>query len=153
LSQQLDVWMTCPERPAERWQRLEARAPRIGHPQPPELAGLRPFGVLRRPIGLRQRPPRSVEERASGVRELHLAGGADEEGDSEIALELSNRGAERRLGHVQPLRGAAEIELLGHGGEVAQVAQLDHGSRRVTRPYGLGLALDRIPVAHQRCRF
>ena len=103
LRQELDVRVAGPEGPAERRQRLEARAPRIRDPQPPELASRGALGVLGRPFGIRQRPPRSVEERASGVGEPHLAGRADEEIDPEVALELSDRGAERRLGHVHPL--------------------------------------------------
>ena len=126
--------MTCPERPAERRERLEAGAPRIRDPQMPELAGRRALGVLGRSLGIRQRPPRSLEERASGVGEPHLAGRADEEIDPEVALELPDRGAEGRLRHVHPLRGAAEVQLLRHGDEVAQVAQLDHVRRSVTLP-------------------
>ena len=111
----------------------------------PELAGRRALGVLGRPFGIRQRPARSGEERAPGVGELHLAGRADEEIDPEVAFELSDRGAERRLGHVHPLRGAAEVQLLRHGDEVAQVAQLDHAKER-NSPYVLRLASDGIRV-------
>ena len=126
LGEELDVGVAGPERPAERRERLEARAPRIGDPQVTELAGRRALGVLGRPLGIRQRAPRSLKERATGVGEPHLAGRSGEEIDPEVAFELSDRGAERRLGHVHPLRGAAEVQLLRHGDEVAQVAQLDH---------------------------
>jgi hypothetical protein len=61
------------------------------------------LGVLGGPIGIRQRPPRSLEERVAGVGEPDLARRADEELDPEIALELPDRGAERRLRHVQAL--------------------------------------------------
>ena len=60
LGQELDVRMTGPEGPAERRERLEAGAPRIRDPQAAELAGPRALGVLGRPIGIRQRPPRAV---------------------------------------------------------------------------------------------
>ena len=53
-----------------------------------ELAGRRALGVLGRALGIGQRPPRALQERASGVGELHLAGGADEEIDPEVAFEL-----------------------------------------------------------------
>ena len=140
--------MPGPECPAERRQRLEAGAPRVGDPQPPERAGRRALGVLGRPVGVRQRPPRSREERATGVGEPHLAGRAVEELDAEVALELADRSAERRLGHVQALRGAAEVQLLRHGDEVAQMAQLDHLTSSLTPlPYALGLGLDREVLA------
>ena len=69
-----------------------------------ELASRRAFGVLARPFGIRERPPRALQERVSGVGELHLAGGADEEIDPEVAFELSDRRAERRLGHAAARR-------------------------------------------------
>jgi len=34
--------------------------------------------------------------------------------------------AERRLRHVQVLGRAAEVQLLGHGHETAQLAELEH---------------------------
>ena len=115
--------------PTERQERLEAGAPRIGDPQVTELAAAARLAssVARSASAVRRAP----QERVSGVGELHLAGGADEEIDPEVALELSDRGAERRLGHVQ-LRGAAEVQLLRHGDEVPQVAQLDHARSQPT---------------------
>jgi hypothetical protein len=126
LGQELDVRVTATERPAERRQRLEAGAPRVGDAQPPQRAGRRALGVLGRPVGVRDRPSRAREERASGVGEADLPGRALEELDAEVAFELPDRGAEGRLGHVQALRGAAEVQLLRYGDEVAQMAQLDH---------------------------
>jgi hypothetical protein len=113
--------MACPESPAEGRERLEAGAPRIGDPKLPELSARGSLGVLGRPLCIGQRPSRSSQEGAPGVGEPHLAGRAGEQVCPEVALELSDRGAERRLGHVQPLRGAAEVELFRHGDEVAQV--------------------------------
>ena len=101
----------------------------------PELAGRRALGVLGRSFGIRQRPPRPLEERTSRVCELHLAGRADEQGHPEVAFELPDCGAERRLRHVHPIRGAAEVQLLRHGDEVAQVAQLDHAKKERNPPH------------------
>ena len=39
---------------------------------------------------------------------------------------------ERRLGHVQPLRRAAEVQLLGDRHEVAQVPQLEIHSATIS---------------------
>jgi hypothetical protein len=58
-----------------------------------DLAGGGALGLLGRPIGIRQRAPRSLEERVTGVGEPHLAGRANEEIDPEIALELPDGGA------------------------------------------------------------
>ena len=43
---------------------------------------------------------------------------------ADLLLELADLLAERRLGHVQPLRRAAEVQLLGDGDEVAKVSEL-----------------------------
>jgi hypothetical protein len=48
----------------------------------------------------------------------------------QFALELADGGAERRWSHVQPLRRSPEVELLGYGDEVAQMAMLDHRDDR-----------------------
>ena len=42
---------------------------------------------------------------------------------AELVFEHSQLAAERRLGDVQAGRGAAEMQLLGHGDEVAEMAQ------------------------------
>ena len=126
LSQELDVGVSRPEGSAERGKRLEAGAPGERDPQVPELAGRGALGVLGGAFGVRQRPARAFQERASGVGELDLAGGPEEQVDSEVPFELPDRRAERRLGHVHAPRRAAEVQLLRHRDEVAQVAELDH---------------------------
>ena len=105
---------------SQRRERLEAGAPRIGDAQPSELAGGRALGVLGRAFGICERPPRSLKESATGVGEPHLPSRSDEEIDPEVALELSDRGAQGWLRHVHPLSGAAEVQLLRHGDEVAR---------------------------------
>ena len=65
-----------------------------------------------------------LEPRGDGVRELHAAMCAREELDAELDLELAHLLAHRRLGDVQPLGGAPEVQLLGHRHEVAQLAQI-----------------------------
>jgi hypothetical protein len=91
-----------------------------------KLAGGRALGVLGRALGICESPPRSLKESATGIGEPHFPGRSDEEIDPEVAFELPDCGAQGRLRHVHPLRGAAEVQLLRHGDEVAQVAQLDH---------------------------
>jgi hypothetical protein len=43
---------------------------------------------------------------------------------AELGLELADLLGQRRLGHVQPLRGAAEVTLLGDSDEVPEVSQI-----------------------------
>ena len=78
-------------------------------------------------VELGDRAPGASEQRGSRGGQLHPPRRAYEQDDSEIALELADRARERRLRHVQPLGGAAEVQLLGHRDEVAQLAQLDRG--------------------------
>jgi hypothetical protein len=49
---------------------------------------------------------------------------ADEELGAELTLETADLLGERRSRQVKPLRGPAEMELLGDGDEVAQLTEL-----------------------------
>lgn len=56
---------------------------------------------------------------------------AFEQGESQVLLQLGDLPAERRLGDVQALGGTADVFVLGHGDEVAQLSQVKHvGPRR-----------------------
>ena len=80
-------------------------------------AGLtRPRGGHRHlgePAGVEDVPGR-LHERATALRQPHAVGVAFEEFGSEFFLEPADRAAERRLGHVQPLRRATEMQFLRH---------------------------------------
>jgi hypothetical protein len=54
--------------------------------------------------------------------------GANEQARADLLLELPDRHAERRLGHVQARGRATEVQLLRDDDEIAQVAQLRHRS-------------------------
>jgi hypothetical protein len=56
-----------------------------------------------------------------------VARAALEQLDAELALECPDSLAERRLRHVQALGRPAEVQLLGDGDEVRQMAQEVHG--------------------------
>ena len=60
-----------------------------------------------------------------GQRDAAL--GADEQGLADLVLQRADGLAQRRLGHVQAFGGAAEMQLLGHGDELAKMAQV-HGA-------------------------
>jgi len=54
---------------------------------------------------------------------------AHEQARPDQFLQLADLLAERRLRHAQPLRRLAEVQRIGDGKEVAQVAEFDgHGS-------------------------
>jgi hypothetical protein len=63
----------------------------------------------------------------------------------ERLLELVNLVAERGLGDVEARGGAAEVELLGNGQEVAQQARLEIDRARLSLPWETGLGQDRPP--------
>ena len=89
---------------------------------------------------------RAFEQRLAGGRELDAARGPVEERLPELGLEAADLLRQRRLGDVQAFGGTAEVPLLGHGEEVAQVPQL-HGSasaihiRNIANQHLIGVAL------------
>ena len=72
---------------------------------------------------------RLLEQQRTGWCELHAAGRAHQQLDAERRLERLDALAQRRLRDVQPRRGAAEMQLLGDGHEVAQVPQQVHDAQ------------------------
>ncbi len=66
---------------------------------------------------------RPAQVRQACRREFDPAGTADQKVDAEFALELADLLGQRRLGHVQPVGGPAEVEFLGDGAEIAEVTQ------------------------------
>jgi hypothetical protein len=67
------------------------------------------------------------EECPSGGRQLDAALRPIEQGDAELLLELADLLAQRRLRDSHPRGGAAEVQLLRDGEEVAQVPELHRG--------------------------
>src|SRR5207248_11514198 len=65
-------------------------------------------------IELPQDNPCFVDESAAGRGQLHVTFGPFEEHDSNFLLEMTDLHAERRLAHVQPFRGASEMQFLGN---------------------------------------
>ena len=75
-----------------------------------------------------QGQPRAAQERPPGVGELDVALGAREQLDAEFVFQTFDLLAERWLRDMQLLCRAAEMQFLGYGDEVAEVAKL-HGLR------------------------
>ena len=65
-----------------------------------------------------------LEEGAAGRRELDPSLRPVEQCDAELLLELAHLLAERRLRDPHAGGGAPEVQLLGDGDEVAEVAEL-----------------------------
>ena len=83
----------------------------LGHPAADRLRG----GQQRTGIG--QQLPARVGQR-------HAVAVPGEQRGAEILLERADLPAERRLRDMQLIGGAAEVQLVGHGGEVTQFAQV-----------------------------
>ena len=94
--------------------------------QPADLAALDAPGLARRVLDRVEDLPRPDQERLAGRGQLDLALVAQQQRRADLLLELADLLAQRRLGHVQALGRAAEVQLLGDDDEVAQVAEL-HG--------------------------
>ncbi len=95
----------------------------------PERAGLAGADAGHRalePLDPLDDRPRLVEQHGPGGRQLDPARRPHEQLHAERRLERLDPLAERRLGDVQPLGGAAEVQLLGDGDEVAEVAHEVH---------------------------
>ena len=65
-------------------------------------------------------------EIAAGGGQLHRAGMPGEQRRAQLFLQRGNLPAQRRLGNVQRLGGTAEVQVLGEGEEIAQLAEVDH---------------------------
>ncbi len=66
-------------------------------------------------------------QRPAGGGELHAALGALEQPHAQLLLQVGDGLRQRRLRHVQARGGAAEVQLVGDGDELAPQAQLDQG--------------------------
>src|SRR5579859_229128 len=100
--------MAEPEGSADRRQGLEARAPAEADAQLPDISRR---GALRggpRAVELRERSTGTLEEGCARLGQPNLAGRALQQLAAELLLELADRRAQRRLGHVQPLRRTTE---------------------------------------------
>ena len=74
-----------------------------------------------------------------------MAAVAREQIGAERLLELVDLVAQRRLGDVEACGGAAEVELLGDGEEVAQQTRLEIDRARLSPARDTGLGQNRLP--------
>jgi predicted ester cyclase len=81
-----------------------------------------------------------------------VAAVAREQVGAERLLELVDLVAQRRLGDVQARGGAAEVELLRDGEEVAQQARLEIDRARLSPGRDTGLGQNRLPLLSVPCQ-
>jgi hypothetical protein len=79
-----------------------------------------------------QRRP-AVHQQLPGLGGFDGVGGAVEETDAQLLLQLPDLSAQRRLGDVQPFCGPGEVPVLGDGQEVPQAAQFRHADEHTAR--------------------
>src|SRR4051812_27120068 len=96
-------------------------------------------------LQLPQQPGCALSKHFPSGGQLDPPGGPVEQGQAHLDLELPDLLAQRRLGHVQPLGGTAEVEVLGDREEVLQLTQLhdeilpiDSGHDSLMRSSGIG---------------
>ena len=107
-------------------QGLEAIASTGGQAEP-QFAGDSASGRARGRegiVGRMEGSPRWFEQCVAGIGELDATSRPLEQVDTELGLQLPDRGAQRLLGHVQAGRSSREVPLLGDGNEVAQQPQV-----------------------------
>ena len=71
------------------------------------------------------------QEGAAGLGQRHPAAVAQEQAHVHFAFELADLLAQWRLRHAQPLGRAAEVQLVGDGDEIAQMAEFDRHAASV----------------------
>ena len=92
--------------------------------EPADLAALDAPRLARRVLDRGENVARALQERRPGGGQLDLALVAQQQRRAHLLLEPADLLAQRGLGHVQPFRRAAEVQLFRDGHEVAQMAEL-----------------------------
>jgi hypothetical protein len=67
-----------------------------------------------------------VQEYPTGLGQAHHSPRTLQQHHAQFIFDPPNGGAQRRLRHVQPLRGSSEAHLFRHGNELAELAQINH---------------------------
>ena len=95
-----------------------------GDAQPADLAPRQSPRQLRQISRVVQHAPGMGQPLLSDRRQPHRSFGAEEQLHAQVGLERLDALAERGLRHVQAFRGPAEMKFVGHGDEMAQLAQV-----------------------------
>ena len=89
------------------------------HRHAPDLAEPRAAHLIGGALGLGEEAAPFIEKEGAGRGEPDLPAGPIEQPDTELLLEGPDLLAEARLRHAEAVGGAAEVELLGDGDEIA----------------------------------
>ena len=92
-------------------------------------------------IPISQQTAGCLQQRGAGGRELDLAAVAPEQLGAQRRFQAPDLLAEGRLGQVQTLRGAGEVQLLCHSHEIPQIAEMGIHSQQLSQ-----LVLDPRPA-------
>ena len=79
-------------------------------------------------LQLRHEAPRFLKEMRALGRQLDAAARARKQRRADALLQVADRARQRRLRDVQRCGGAAEMQALGDGDEMAQLAQVGERS-------------------------
>jgi hypothetical protein len=82
-------------------------------------------GLIDVALHIAQRTARALQQGLAGSGQAYGAGGAEEEWISQQLFELAYLLGEGRLGKMEALRRASEMQFLGNRDKVTKVSQLD----------------------------
>jgi hypothetical protein len=102
----------------------------------PCSAGLAALNGMQAAVDLAQRGRHVAAQDLAGLGHAHLLAAAVEQGRTQLVLQLLDLVRQRRLRDVQALRRAGEVQRLGDGVEVAEVAQFHGGVAAALVPRG-----------------
>src|SRR5262249_42656051 len=119
------------------------------------LASDRPADCEHRAVHLHEQVARMLEKEPPGARQPHPPFAAIEQPDLNLFLQLLDLLTERRLGDVEALGGATEMQLFSDGNEVSQMTQLHAvppSGRAIAEPdrqWDSRVANPRSPLPHR----
>ena len=114
--------------PHQPEQQVRAGADQIAQPDPAVVRG-HSDQVVHRCIDPMQGITHLRQPGLTEFGQRHLTGGAGEQHDTELVLELFDRRRQGGLGDEQSFGGAPIVQLFAEHGEVAQLAQCDVTAR------------------------
>jgi hypothetical protein len=127
----LDAGPALAHRVQQRRSEAEAGARAVAEPQHARLGDRGATRLADEVVDGLHPPPRVVDQRLPRRREPYLARRPAEQRKAELVLEPADLRAQGLLADADPDGGPAEVQLLGEGHEVAQVAHLDTHRRRL----------------------
>ena len=123
---QIDARELVTQYPSERRKQLVGRRSGEANREPADLASGDAYRLRPSAVDGREDSAGPFEVSLTSWRQLDLAGRAGQQHYAQFGLELLDLLRERGLGDVQPYGSPAEVALLRHGHEVADVSEF-HG--------------------------